>query len=68
MIILASGLVSCSSEPIEPAELGEVCGVKGPVRLVALEPDQVVLSGLYRFEERVYYTTARAQTEADVVT
>ena len=68
VIILASGLVSCGSEPIEPAEFGEVCGVQGPVRLVALEPDQVVRGGLYRFEERVFYTTARAQTEADMVT
>jgi len=68
MIILASGLVSCGSEPIEPAEFGEVCGVKGPVRLVALEPDQVVRGGLYGFEERVLYTTAHAHIEADVVT
>jgi len=68
VIILACGLVSCGSEPLELAEFGEVCGVEGPVRLVALEPDQVVLGGLYRFEERVFYTTARAQTEADVVT
>jgi len=68
VIILASGLVSCGSEQLQPAEFGEVCGVVGPVRLVALEPDQVVLGGLYRFEERVFYSTARAQTEADVVT
>jgi len=68
VIILAFGLVSCGSEPIEPAEFGEVCGVVGPFRMVALEPDQVVRGSLYRFEDRVFYTTARAQIEADEVT
>lgn len=66
-MIVASGLVGCGSEAIEPAEFAEVCGVRGPVRLVALAPDQVVRDGLHRFEERVFYTTARAQAGADEV-
>lgn len=50
------------------AELGEVRGVEGPVRLVALEQDEAVRGVLYRFEDRIFYATARPHTEAEVVT
>jgi hypothetical protein len=58
-------LTGCGSEPArESAELAELCGVEGPLHLIALEADQRV----YRvdvFEDRLYYATAHREGDQD---
>lgn len=50
-------LAGCADEAVVvPAEFGETCGVKGPVRLFAHGPDEAILSDPRRIGERLFFT------------
>lgn len=63
---LVLGSIGCGTEAIEPATLGEVCGVQGPFRLLALTPDERVGIGPLAVGDRYVYTrlTARGTGKA----
>lgn len=52
-------LVACHDADEVVANLGEICGVEGPVRLLELEPDQTLVSPPVRIGERIFYDVGR---------
>lgn len=66
-IALALGLASCGDAAVEPAELGELCGIDGPFRLMELAPDRQLQGQLLTFDDRYVFTTVRVQDEGDTV-
>ena len=61
--LLALALGGCGSQDtLEPAALGEVCGVSEPVRLLALEPDRVLQEPTTGFADLLLYPVARDST------
>ena len=59
--VWALGLVTCSPDELAPAELAELCGVEGPVRLLALEVDQAAHPEIQRIADRYYLSVKRLQ-------
>ena len=60
-VVLACGLVGCGGAEAarEPAALAEMCGVEGPIQLLAVEPGREVAIGPQRFGEHYLYVTGR---------
>lgn len=64
---LGSMLIACASEPVEYAELDEVCGGPSPFRVLELEADQMVRADeTLRVQDRVLYVVRRIdKSDAD---
>lgn len=62
-------LLACGSHPVARAELDEVCGAPSPVRVLALEGDEVVrASETIRVQDRFVYVVSRLDPfDADAV-
>lgn len=56
---LLLALAACGEPDEDLAEFGELCGVEGPVRLLELEPDQVVIYKPTRIGDRLFYDVGR---------
>ena len=58
-VVCLAGLPACGSEPIPPAELGEVCGEPGPFRVLELAPGEHIYDGRQvQVGDRVLYVVA----------
>lgn len=63
--MLALALGGCASEDkLEPAAFGEVCGAQGPVRVIAMQPDEELRS-LSVLDGRLYYAIAPRTDDPD---
>lgn len=67
-LVLGLGLASCGSEPFARAQLGEMCGIDEPVRLLALEPDQILRDRPLVLGDQVLISVARQPYGYAIVT
>jgi hypothetical protein len=58
-------LSACDEDEPQPAQLGELCGVEGPVRLLELAPDQTLLTAPRRIGERIVLDIGSLTQEPD---
>lgn len=61
-------LAGCAPAVVEDAELGRICGQDGPVRILALEADEMPAGfgrAMAKSGDRLYYMIGDAVTEAD---
>lgn len=65
--VFGAMLLACGSEPVEYAELEEVCGGPSPFRVLELEADQVMRADqTIRVQDRVLYVVSRIdRSDAD---
>lgn len=57
-LVFGALLLGCGDDTVQPAPLAEVCGAAAPHRVLALDADAAVLTGvpnLVRLEDRIYY-------------
>jgi len=56
LVLLGALLAACGAEPVNYAELEDICGAPSPVRVLALAPDQTLRDGPpIRVGDRVFY-------------
>src|SRR6187455_244051 len=58
-------LSGCGPDHVVEAELDEICGEVGPVRLLELDDDELFAGRVERIADRLYFVVGDAVTQSD---